>query len=96
MVQANMVRSEICCTKLDHRRVNVPRMSCGQTPSTNIRAMLGSTRNRSAVVRSGNCAQRSFSGPQNTRWMSVSRKIAVTSRPMVETPPPMARAETRP
>ena len=48
-----------------------PKINCGQMPSTNISAMLGSTRNRSAVVRSGSLAQRSFSGPQNERWAKL-------------------------
>ena len=39
---------------------------------------------RSDNVRSGICDQRPFNGPQKTRWMMVSRKIAVTSRPSVD------------
>src|SRR5882757_846117 len=59
----------------------IPLMSWGQSPTANITAIAGASMHRSARVRSGIAAQRSCGGPEKTRWMIVSRKTALISRP---------------
>src|SRR5882757_2672715 len=73
----------------------IPLMSWGQSPTAKITAIAGASMHRSARVRSGIAAHLSCIGPEKTRWMIVSRKTAVISRPNKASAPPTNPAGRR-
>src|SRR5580658_5176103 len=82
MVQASMVQKDfsICMTAGLATLVN----NCGKSPSAKMSVITGSTVKRSAIVKSGQQFHFSGNGPLKTRCKMVSKKMAVSSRPGME------------